>query len=175
MFHRRLVGLYALTVMEREGPLHGYGLSERIQQRTEGSWRPGPGSVYPSLRKLTEARLARAVRRGRRREYAITPGGRALLARIRHRSDLARGRRVDLSPLWAEVMGAIDTGEFLLARLRRTLNALQVEIERAHRPARALGQLRGRVVRELALASEHLAGRHRPSRKPRGPGGEDAR
>ena len=49
---RRLVGLYALTVMEREGPVHGYGISERIAERTDGAWRPGPGAVYPSLQKL---------------------------------------------------------------------------------------------------------------------------
>ncbi len=77
------MGLYALTLMEREGPLHGYGLSERIAERTEGAWRPGAGSVYPSLRKLVESGLARSKATERRRVYSITPQGRALLRRMR--------------------------------------------------------------------------------------------
>ncbi len=55
----RLVGLYALATMEREGVVHGYLLSQRISERTDGAWRPGPGAVYPSLSALVERGWAR--------------------------------------------------------------------------------------------------------------------
>ncbi|HEV8049998.1 MAG TPA: PadR family transcriptional regulator, partial [Thermoplasmata archaeon] len=92
-FRRRLVGLYALTLMERDGSLHGYGLSEKIADRTDGSWRPGPGSVYPSLKKLVASGLARSRVAARRREYTITPAGRALLRRMRSASEPGRRSR----------------------------------------------------------------------------------
>ncbi len=127
-FHRRLIGLYALTLMERDGPLHGYGLSEEISRRTGGTWRPGPGSVYPSLQKLVELGFAHPRTSGRRREYTITPSGRALLRRVRLRGGLAGRSRPDLSPLWAEVLGSSDVGEFLLRRLHHTLDALEAQL-----------------------------------------------
>lgn len=152
-FRRRLVGLYGLTLMEREGPLHGYGLSERIAQRTDGAWRPGPGSVYPSLGQLVAAGLARVQTVERRRVYTITSSGRALLHQLRRRGDPLSRPRPDLSPLWAEVYGAADVDRFLLYRLRRTLDALESQIvrteEESHRPSR----LRTAVRTELAEAA----------------------
>jgi DNA-binding PadR family transcriptional regulator len=123
--HDGLLGLYALTQMARLGPVHGYLISERIAERTEGAWRPGPGAIYPALNKLTQRKLARSRMEGRRRLYTITPEGRAMLARVRARSTSWASRAPDLSALWAEVLGVEDVGTFLLLRLRRSLDAIQ--------------------------------------------------
>ncbi|MBX7161283.1 MAG: PadR family transcriptional regulator [Acidimicrobiia bacterium] len=32
-----------------DGPAHGYELIQRLETKTEGRWRPSPGSVYPQL------------------------------------------------------------------------------------------------------------------------------
>jgi len=152
-----LVGLYALTLMERDGPLHGYGLSERISERTDGAWRPGPGSVYPSLRKLVGLGLARARVSDRRRIYTITPAGRALLRRMRNAGGPDSRARPDLSALWAEVFGSADVAEFLLRRLRRHLDALERQIARSGGNAGETGTLRRAVLAELASASARLA------------------
>ncbi|MCI4361722.1 MAG: PadR family transcriptional regulator [Thermoplasmata archaeon] len=145
-FRRRLVGLYALTVMDREGPLHGYGLSERIAERTEGAWRPGPGSVYPSLRKLVEHGLALRSERGRRRLYTITPAGRTFLRGLRRPTGESRRTRPDLSALWAEVFGASNVEAFRLERLRRSLSAMEAQI------AHASGSVEGASLRSVVLA-----------------------
>src|ERR1700691_2109577 len=105
-FRRRLVSLFALTLMECEGPMHGYRISDRIAERTEGAWRPGPGAVYPTLSGLAKAGYVRSRVQGRRRVYSITPAGRALLARIRAGRDQFLRTKPDLGLLWAEVMGA---------------------------------------------------------------------
>ena len=149
---RRLVGLYALTVMEREGPVHGYGISERIAERTEGAWRPGPGAVYPSLQKLIAGGLARSKTQGRRRLYTITPKGRAALAEIRHRTGGPRESHPDLGSLWAEVMGAEGVEGLLLLRLRRTVDAIDARLQRAPTPGGPTNSLRESVVHELSQA-----------------------
>ncbi len=149
---RRLVGLYALTLMERDGPLHGYALSGRISHRTLGSWRPGPGAVYPSLRRLVEHGLARARTSGRRRIYSITPSGRALLARLRRERAGGRRPNPDLSALWAEVLGSTDTGSFLVERLRATLASLEIEAARVGLPPERAGRLASAVRTELVRA-----------------------
>jgi DNA-binding PadR family transcriptional regulator len=148
-----LVGLYALTVMDREGSLHGYGLSERIAQHTEGAWRPGPGSVYPSLRQLVAAGLARSQPIQRRRVYTITPNGRALLRQIRRGGGPLRRPRPDLSSLWAEVYGSVDVERFLLLRLRRTLDSLEALTARSEETgSEAAARLRSAIQTELAEA-----------------------
>src|SRR5450759_5826977 len=32
-----------------EEPMHGYQLMQRITERSEGAWRPSPGTVYPAV------------------------------------------------------------------------------------------------------------------------------
>jgi DNA-binding PadR family transcriptional regulator len=159
VFRRRLVGLYALRLMERDGPLHGYGLSERIAERTEGSWRPGPGSVYPSLRKLVDSGLARSVPRERRREYTITPAGRALLRRIRERNGPFSRARPDLSVLWADVLGSETVDGFLLQRLRRNLETLEAHASRPSSSPADGERLRRAVLGELTTASARFRSR----------------
>lgn len=119
-----LLGIYALAQMAREGPVHGYRISERISERTEGAWRPGPGAVYPALQRLTRRGLARSRVEGRRRVYSITPEGRTMLAHLRARSTSRASHGPDLAVLWAEVSGMDDVAAFLLMRLRRSLDAI---------------------------------------------------
>lgn len=172
MFRRRLVGLYALTLMEQEGPVHGYRVAQRVAQRTDGAWRPGPGAIYPSLRKLVSAGFARPRTAGRRREYAITAAGRTLLERIRSRSDRFPPTRLDVSALWAEVLGTRDLGDFLLLRLRRSLDGLEAYLTRPGVPANGSARLRADVRSELQRAIGRLGPGRRPPRPRRAaPGG----
>jgi len=155
----RLVGLYALTCMERDGAVYGYSLASRIAERTSGAWRPGPGAIYPALQRLTDRGLARARGVGRRREYRITPEGRQFLRKVR-RERFGQGRAgPDLSLLWADIAGAPDDSTFFLQRLRRNLDSLEAHLSRV--PAAQLGgrPLREHVLAELRAAEERLGGR----------------
>jgi len=121
----RMIGLYALATMQREGPVYGYRVTQRIAERTAGSWRPGAGAIYPALTRLVDRGLARGRTEGRRRVYEITPKGRALLERIRAARASRPTTAPDLSVVWAEISGMDDVGEFLLLRVRRSLDAAE--------------------------------------------------
>jgi DNA-binding PadR family transcriptional regulator len=69
----------AILSLLAEGPSNGYGLITAIQDRTAGSWRPSPGSVYPTLQQLVDQGLIAAVGDGQRPEYALTDEGRTYL------------------------------------------------------------------------------------------------
>ncbi len=165
-FRRRLVGLYALSLMEREGPLHGYRLSESIAQRTDGAWRPGPGSVYPSLGKLVENGLARAKVEGRRRTYTLTRDGERLLATVRARQQSFGQGRPDAALLWAYILGDHDAGEFLVRRLRHTLERTAAFLEAGPGTEAERERLRREVVTELRRTTERLAVDGDPVRRP---------
>lgn len=148
---RGAVGFYALAMMEREGAVHGYRVSEQIAQRTGGTWRPGPGAIYPALQRLSERGLARprSSSSPRRREFEITAKGRSLLARIRSFQGRFPRTGPDLSPLWAEVAGIASTEEFLLLRMQRSLAAVEEHLVRGGGPPEREHFLRTQAEREL--------------------------
>ncbi|MFY9717772.1 MAG: PadR family transcriptional regulator [Thermoplasmata archaeon] len=152
----RILGLYSLACMDREGSAYGYRISRQIAERTEGAWQPGPGAIYPALRALVDRGLARSVRHDRRLEYRITPRGRGVLRELR-----ARRRRPtsapDLSVLWAEIVGVRDRGEFMLRRVRRVTGALADYVERGSGTGPVDRAFRAKAVAELAAAQRRLA------------------
>src|SRR4051794_2434042 len=75
----------ALLVLLSEQPFNGYGLMQEIERRSEGAWRPSPGSVYPALALLEDEGLVRAEDVEGRRLYALTDAGRAYVDEHRER------------------------------------------------------------------------------------------
>lgn len=65
----------ALLVLLSEGSRNGYSLMQEIEERTDGVWRPSPGSVYPTLAQLEDEGLVRTHETDGRKEFAITDDG----------------------------------------------------------------------------------------------------
>jgi DNA-binding PadR family transcriptional regulator len=63
-----------------EGSRNGYQIIQDISERTDGVWRPSPGSVYPALQQLEDEGLIRSVEQDGRRVYDLTDAGRAYVA-----------------------------------------------------------------------------------------------
>lgn len=77
-------------------PMHGWGITERIEQWSDHVLQVGQGTLYPSLYRLERQGLIesswRLTEHNRRaRYYALTPAGRAHL--IRERQSWARRSR----------------------------------------------------------------------------------
>ena len=66
----------ALLLLIAEEPRNGYQLMQTIEERSDGSWRPSPGSVYPVLSQLEDEGLIRAVERDGARLFELTSAGR---------------------------------------------------------------------------------------------------
>ena len=66
----------ALLLLLAEEPRNGYGLMQEIEQRSDGVWRPSPGSVYPALQQLEDEGLVQQAGEGRK-AYTLTAEGSA--------------------------------------------------------------------------------------------------
>ena len=66
----------AILVLLAEEPRNGYQLMQEIEQRSEGVWRPSPGSVYPALQQLEDEGLVRLAGEGGK-TFELTDAGRA--------------------------------------------------------------------------------------------------
>ena len=75
--------LLALTVLDRRGPLHGYGISAQVESLSD-VLRIEEGSLYPALHRMEEAGWIKARwvvtdHNRRARQYEITAAGRRQL------------------------------------------------------------------------------------------------
>ena len=68
----------ALLIGLLDGPGHGYELIQLLETKTDGRWRPSPGSVYPSLQQLADEGLVTATEVEGKRTYEISEEGRAV-------------------------------------------------------------------------------------------------
>ena len=50
----------AVLSLLAERPMHGYQIIQQIEERSGGSWKPSPGSVYPTLQMLADEGLIAA-------------------------------------------------------------------------------------------------------------------
>ncbi len=66
----------AVLAILAEEPGHGYDVIQRLEEKTDGAWRPSPGSVYPTLQLLEDEGLVRSVERDGKRVFEITEPGR---------------------------------------------------------------------------------------------------
>jgi DNA-binding PadR family transcriptional regulator len=130
----------ALVLLEEE-PRNGYQLMQEIEERSDGAWRPSPGSVYPALQQLEDEGLVRAGESEGRRLFELTDEGRAYVEE--HRGELGApweafsrdlgddmkelgGLIKDVAIAAAQVMRAGDEGQLqraqkILANTRREL------------------------------------------------------
>jgi DNA-binding PadR family transcriptional regulator len=66
----------ALLTLLAEEPRNGYQLMQEIERRSEGVWRPSPGSVYPALQQLEDEGLVRSDETDGRKLFHLTDAGR---------------------------------------------------------------------------------------------------
>jgi DNA-binding PadR family transcriptional regulator len=67
----------AILLLLVEEPRNGYQLMQELEQRSDGAWRPSPGSVYPALQLLADEGLIRGESREGGTVYELTDAGRA--------------------------------------------------------------------------------------------------
>jgi len=68
----------AVLSLLAEKPMHGYQIMAEIEERSGGSWKPSPGSVYPTLQLLADEGLILAEESNGRKTYSLTEAGRAV-------------------------------------------------------------------------------------------------
>jgi PadR family transcriptional regulator, regulatory protein PadR len=70
------------------GPMHGWGITERLEHGSQNILKVGQGSLYPALYRLERQRFVASSwgtsdNNRRARYYSLTPAGRARLAEER--------------------------------------------------------------------------------------------
>src|SRR5919109_216939 len=72
----------ALLTLLAEEPRNGYQLMQEIERRSDGVWRPSPGSVYPALQQLEDEGLVRSEQADGGKRFVLTDAGREAAAAV---------------------------------------------------------------------------------------------
>jgi DNA-binding PadR family transcriptional regulator len=72
------IGEFRIAILSllSEGPKHGYQLMKEMKQRSGGTYRASPGSVYPTAQQLEDEGLIASKMDDGRRVYTLTAAGR---------------------------------------------------------------------------------------------------
>jgi DNA-binding PadR family transcriptional regulator len=82
--------------------MHGYEMIQQIAERSNGLWKPSPGSVYPTLQLLVdEGVIAASETEGSKKLYELTEEGRAAAEKVE-------------TPPWEAITEGADPGHINL-------------------------------------------------------------
>ena len=73
----------AVLVLLEEAPRNGYQIIQELSDRSNGAWRPSPGSVYPILQQLEDEGLVEISSSQSGKTYNLTASGKALVEKDR--------------------------------------------------------------------------------------------
>ena len=131
----------AILVLLAERPMHGYEMIQQIAERSNGIWRPSPGSVYPTLQLLGDEGLITARETDRSKKlFELTDEGRAAAEKIE-------------TPPWDEIAQGVDPGH---VNLRVAIGQLFGAVAQAAHTATAEQQQR--IVEILNNARREVYG-----------------
>ena len=114
----------ALLLLE-EAPRNGYQLMQEIEERSEGAWRPSPGSMYPALQQLEDEGLVRVVEVDGRKAYELTDTGRAHVEEHRER----------LGAPWSDVAGGVPAEAHELRRAAHAVAHAAMQVGQTGSPS----------------------------------------
>jgi len=165
--HRKLAAadlrLLILSLLAA-GPMHGYEIIAAIHARSQGYYRPSPGTVYPALAHIKEYGCATAGQISNRKVHRISEDGRSRLQQHRDRvaslwDRLERAGRKSARP--AATVPASDT----VSRSRAALDqALGTRIGAAPEEERRIARILNRAAAEILSQEAGLShGAHETS------------
>src|SRR6185437_5866080 len=136
----------AILLLLAEEPRNGYQLMQEIEERSEGVWRPSPGSVYPALQQLEDEGLVRTVETDGRKLFELTDAGKQFVDE----------RDKDLPTPWDEMTGGVSDETAEAASVMRGLAMAFAQVMQAGNKAqmdeatKALSETRRRLYAILA-------------------------
>lgn len=151
---RGFLRLYVLSLLSRL-PETGYSIMRTIDEKTEGAWRPGPGTVYPLLKELVKEGVMRPLDTVTSNEkssvaYSLTRKGRQELEEMQRTFGSAGRNEHVMMSLCGEIMPATSMMAMFVKRshaVSEIIREKMTEIPEAERDP---------ILKEMRVVTENL-------------------
>jgi DNA-binding PadR family transcriptional regulator len=124
---------------------------QMIDERTDGAWRPGPGTLYPLLKSLLREGLVKVSNptgRGGSKTYALTPKGKREIERTRRLFAGVGRKEPVMSRLFSDLLPGSVFVPMMVRRYREGAETFREKFNELPRPDREA------LLRELRLLME---------------------
>jgi DNA-binding PadR family transcriptional regulator len=121
----------AALLLLAEEPRNGYQIMQEVEQRSDGVWRPSPGSVYPALQQLEDEGLIRSAESDGRKLFELTDEGQSYI----------KERGSDKPAPWEQMSEDVPDEAHQLGRLMREVASAFMQVMHTGSKAQ-LGQAR---------------------------------
>lgn len=135
----------------------GYSIMQSISEKTQGIWRPGPGTIYPLLRRLVKEGLTKPVDSGDSVLYALTEKGNLELEEMRC-SLIARGTDEVMMSLFCDLLPVSFLTTLFHKHYRAEFDIFAEKITQAkqHEREAALKEMEGTLKGQLSWVRSEL-------------------
>jgi DNA-binding PadR family transcriptional regulator len=152
---RGILRLYVISMLSRK-PETGYSIMRTIEDKTEGAWRPGPGTVYPLLRGLVKEGLLEASdsvqKGGGSVTYSVTKKGKQQFEEMQRMLTSAGKKERVMIHLFADMLPPTVWASMFVNRQRETFEIFSEKVTQLPEPQRDL------ILKEArALMESHLS------------------
>ncbi len=112
----------AALLLLAEEPRNGYQIMQEVEERSDGVWRPSPGSVYPALQQLEDEGLIRSSEGGggTGKVFELTDAGQARVGE----------RDSDAPAPWEQMSGSISDQAHELGAIMREFASAFAQVMR---------------------------------------------
>jgi DNA-binding PadR family transcriptional regulator len=135
---RGILRLYILSMLSKTRQT-GYSIMRTIEDKTEGAWRPGPGTVYPLLRSLVKEGLlekADSAGAGAIVKYSVTKKGKQELEEMQRTLASAGKKERVMIRLFADLLPAEVWASAFVNRGREIFDIFQERVAHIPQPQR---------------------------------------
>ncbi|HEC89809.1 MAG: PadR family transcriptional regulator [Thermoplasmata archaeon] len=103
---RGILSIYILHTL-KEKPKSGYEILMEIKEKTEDTWTPSKGTIYPLLKQLKDEGLIKIKEQGKRGKniFTITSEGKKILNNLRKQGKDWREKFLQFRKLFSEILG----------------------------------------------------------------------
>ena len=151
---RGILRLYILSMLSNRAET-GYSIMGTIEDKTEGAWRPGPGTVYPLLRSLVKEGLLEKAdpdEVGATVRYSVTKKGRQELEEMQRTLASAGKRERVMIRLFADLLPPEVWVSAFVHRGRDIFDVFQERISKIPQPQREVVLKEAKMMLETNIA-----------------------
>jgi len=133
----------------------GYSIMRTIEDKTDGAWRPGPGTVYPLLRSLVKESLLERVgsaETGTTVKYSVTKKGKQELEEMQRTLASAGKRERVMIRLFADLLPAEVWASAFMNRGKEIFDVFQEKISQIPQPQREVMLRESRMMLDANIA-----------------------
>jgi DNA-binding PadR family transcriptional regulator len=143
---------YVILKLLKDKPMHGYEVMKALEERTQGCYKPSPGTVYPTLQWLEDEGLVASKEIEGKKVYEITAAGQDFLDRHRSTVDDIFDRVADtIDRIVAEPVADVNRAVGrVVSQAYRAAWKLSDDPERAKRISEILDRAAGEIGQLLA-------------------------